>query len=133
MRTRNKHVKTYLKNIHDSLIGTKSMKAVMMSDLRSTTNDYVADHPDCTLEDLCRDIGTPQEIALQYDTPDCIAQIKKKAKKYDIAKWLVLALCIGILSCIFIAFLLLISRDNYYVRVDALPTSLIKQYNEVLS
>lgn len=133
MRTRNKHVKTYLKIIHDNLIGTKSMKAVMMSDLRSTTNDYVADHPDCTLEDLCRDIGTPEEIALQYDTPDCIAQIKKKAKKYDITKWLVLALCIGILLCFFIAFLLLISRDNYYVRVDALPTSLTKQYIEVLS
>ena len=133
MRTRNKHVKTYLKNIHDCLIGTKSMKAVMMSDLRTTTNDYVADHPDCTLENLYRDIGTPEEIALQYDTPDCIAQIKKKAKKYDITKWLVLALCIGILLCVFIAFLLLISRDNYYVRVDALPTSLIKQYIEVLS
>ena len=119
MRTRNKHVKMYLKNIHDNLIGTKSMKAVMMSDLRSTTNDYVADHPDCTLEDLYRDIGTPEEIALQYDTPDCIAQIKKKAKKYDIAKWLVLALCIMLIIGILIVMHLILSHDNYHVQVDA--------------
>lgn len=129
MKTRNKHVKTYLKNIHDSLIGTKSMKAVMMSDLRSTTNDYVADHPDCTLEDLCRDIGAPEEIALQYDTPDCIAQIKKKAKKYDQIKWITTILCFLVIVVIVVTAILIINNESYRVNIKAPTTTVTSERN----
>ena len=121
MRTRNKHVKMYLKDIHDSLIGTKSMKAVMMSDLRSTTNDYVSDHPDCTFEDLYRDIGAPDEIARQYETPNSIQNLKKKAKKYTIVKWIALLTCITALAIAVIALYIITKNDYFYFNVNA-PT-----------
>lgn len=119
VQTRNKHVKIYLKNVYDGLIGTKSVKSVMITDLKSSVYEYVIEHPDCTLDDLYRDIGTPEEIALQYDTPEFIEQIKEKAKKYHKLKWITAILCSILIIAIFVTVVILMNYESFRVSITA--------------
>lgn len=130
MKTRNKYVKLYLKNVYGGLIGVKSMKSVMLSDLKSSAYDYVMEHPDCTLDDLYRDIGTPEEIALPYDTPECIEQIKKEAKKYHKLKWVTVVLCFITIIAIFVTVIIILNNESY--RVDVVILARITAIERIL-
>lgn len=78
----NRIVEDYLRNVNQSLDCAKDMKKALISEIEQQVTDLEEKIQDITLDDLYREIGTPEEIAQGFENREDIDRIRKKAAKY---------------------------------------------------
>ena len=72
-----------------------------------------------TMEDLHREIGSPDEIARSFESRDDIEKLKEKAKKYKKTKiicWIALGLTI---LAITVSIIVVRSNKNYHSEINS--------------
>lgn len=110
-----KIVKSYLKEIKSALICSAGMKQAVLSTARQRIADLFPDTSTLSMEELCREIGTPEEIALGLESRSDIEQLKKKAKRYKIAKITCTCLLfVAIFIAVFLSFVI-VSNNEYHI------------------
>lgn len=72
--------KRYVKEVSAVIICSKREKLFFMRELKDSVSSYVEDHPDCTLETLYAEFGSPEQFANDLMTRDDYAKMFKKAK-----------------------------------------------------
>lgn len=95
-------MKKYISNVKKAIQSGSASRRKLLSTLKQSVRNYVAEHPDYTYADLEQNFGTPTDIAESYyATLDPIAEQKKRCRKTIIAVVAALILiCISIF-CIF--------------------------------
>lgn len=118
VRTYKKIVKSYLKEVKSALFCSPSMKQAFLSTVRQRIEELFPDFSTLSVEELYKEIGTPEEIACSLENHSDIEQLKKKAKRYKVAKiaYMVLLL-VAVLIIAFFVFLFISGKD-YLVIFD---------------
>ncbi len=96
-RENRKVVKSYIKQLKSALVCSSSMKKAFISEVKRMVEELEMDHQVLTMEDLHREIGTPDEIARSFESREDIDKLKAKAKKYlrnKIVCWICVVLAI---------------------------------------
>lgn len=83
----NKIINLYLKEIKDKLLCPNNVKKAFLKEIRQNIADAEIDI--VSIEDLYREIGSPEEIARSFESRDDIEKIKARAKRFHI----IVAIC----------------------------------------
>lgn len=93
------------------------MKKAFISEVKHQITELEEQIQVLSMEDLHREIGSPDEIARGFENREDIEKLKLKAKKYTRAKiiaWICFALAI---IGITISIIAINSNDNYYSKI----------------
>lgn len=108
----NKIINLYLKEIKDKLLCPNNVKKAFLKEIRQNIADAEIDI--VSIEDLYREIGSPEEIARSFESRDDIEQIKAKAKKYTKIK-IICAVCLALaIVAVIVCSIVISSVDTYY-------------------
>lgn len=108
-------INKYLKSIKKELLISQGIKHAYISELKIRINEFLHQHGELTFDILCKEFGSPKEIADSFFDKEDIDALKKKAKRYNIIKWLVTVLSIAlVLSIIFMIIIIASDEDGYY-------------------
>lgn len=78
-----KCTKHYLRNIRSAFPIFKKTERRFLAELKQDILDYDSLNPDCTLEDLTENFGTPKEVAMEYfNNMDSEQYLKFMKKSY---------------------------------------------------
>lgn len=122
MKTRenNKKISSlYLKQLNASLICSTNMKKAFICEIKHQIAELENQVQVFTMEDLHREIGSPDEIARSFESRDDIEKLKEKAKKYKKAKivcWIALGLTI---LAITVSIIVVRSNKNYHSEINS--------------
>ncbi len=102
-----KIINLYLKQLKATLMCSSSMKMAFISEVKHQIAELEDQFQVLTVEDLHREIGSPDEIARGFESRNDIENLKKKARKYTRTKiicWisLILAIAAIIISIVYI-------------------------------
>ncbi len=115
-RVLDKKLKQYYKEIDSLLLCDKAQKKKAIENLKNSVNNFVAENPDCTAEDIFNRFGTAQEIAESFAFDVNPKNIKNKIsiKKAVI---IALSLIVAIVFCFYGFFLIkeMLDQSGYYV------------------
>ena len=87
-KTYNKVVKRYLKELKSALICSYSMKHVLLSTVKLRISELVSDSSTLSFEDLCNEIGTPEEIAHSLECRSDYGLLKIQCAFIELLNWL---------------------------------------------
>ncbi|MBQ9780052.1 MAG: hypothetical protein IJW00_03810 [Clostridia bacterium] len=110
----NKIVNEYIKEISKALTCSKDMKTALLHELEQQARELESKVQSLTADDLYNEIGSPQEIALGFESRADIEAIKKNATKYRKAKIICLISSILAVIAVVIAIVIICSNDDYY-------------------
>lgn len=110
----NRIVEDYLRNVNQSLDCAKDMKKALISEIEQQVTDLEEKIQDITLDDLYREIGTPEEIAQGFEDREDIDRIRKKAAKYKKIKWICLICSILAMITIVISIAVMCSSESFH-------------------
>ena len=104
----NKIINLYLKEIKDKLLCPNNAKKAFLKEIRENISNAEIDV--VSIEDLYREIGSPEEIAHSFESRDDIEQIKVRTKKLHI----IVAIC-AVIALLIISALVYIVKEaiNY--------------------
>ena len=118
-----KIVNFYVKEVKDKLLCPNNVKKAFLQEIRQNISNLENETGVLSIEDLYREIGSPDEIARSFESRDDIEQIKAKAKKYRKVKIIcAVSLILAILTAI-ICGIIMLSDDTYYVEFDINETT----------
>lgn len=84
MKTQEKMLRAYYRNIKRELICPRDTKLRILSDLQYNVNAYLSENPDAALCDVQDHFGTPQQIAASYveelGTPELLGKLKLRRR-----------------------------------------------------
>ena len=111
-----KIVEKYLKEVKSALFCSSSMKQAFLSTVKQRISDLFPDPSALSVEELYKEIGTPEEIACSLESRSDIELLKQKAKRYEIVK--IFCIICSILALIGISFLIatILSNQGYVVK-----------------
>ena len=92
------------------------MKQAFLSTVGQRISDLFPDHSALSVEELYKEIGTPEEIAHSLESRSDIESLKKKAKRYTIIK--IFCILCSILALIGISLLIVMILLNQGYVVD---------------
>lgn len=97
------------------MIISPNIKHAYISELKIRINEFEREHGELTFDMLCKEFGSPKEIADSFFAKEDLEKLKKNAKKYAILKWISIALLVClILSVIFMIIIIASDEDGYY-------------------
>lgn len=114
MKTNNsKLVHGYIREINKKLTCSKDVKKALLHEIEQQVVELENRIHVLTIDDLYDEIGSPQEIALGFDSRSDIEKIKQNAVKYKKAK-LICILCslMAVIVGVF-AIVIMLSNDDY--------------------
>ncbi len=98
--------KRYIKEISAVINCPKREKRFFMRELKGYVSAYVANNPDCTLEALYAEFGSPEQFANDLITRDDYEKLLKKEKtKATVWKW------VAVIAAVIAAFLCMVLID----------------------
>ncbi len=121
MKTREnnkKIISLYLKQLNASLICSTNMKKAFICEIKHQIAELENQVQVFTMEDLHREIGSPDEIARSFESRDDIEKLKEKAKKYKKAKiicWVSLILAIVAIT---VSIVVVHSNKKYHSEIN---------------
>ena len=101
-----KIVNFYVKEVKDKLLCPNNVKKAFLQEIRQNISNLENETGVLSIEDLYREIGSPDEIARSFESRDDIEQIKAKAKRFPI----IIAVC-AVISLLIISVLVYIIKD----------------------
>ena len=81
MNNVNPVVKTYLKEVSDNLIFKRTTKRFILKQLESMAMEYISDNPECSINDLYSEFGSPHKISQDLESREDLKKIVKQARK----------------------------------------------------
>ena len=100
----NKIINLYLKEIKDKLLCPNNAKKAFLKEIRENISNAEIDV--VSIEDLYREIGSPEEIARSFESRDDIEKIKVRTKKLHI----IVAIC-AVIALLIISALVYIVKE----------------------
>ena len=100
----NKIINLYLKEIKDKLLCPNNAKKAFLEEIRQNISNAEIDV--VSIEDLYREIGSPEEIARSFESRDDIEKIKVRTKKLHI----IVAIC-AVIALLIISALVYIVKE----------------------
>ena len=100
----NKIINLYLKEIKDKLLCPNNAKKAFLEEIRQNISNAEIDV--VSIEDLYREIGSPEEIAHSFESRDDIEKIKVRTKKLHI----IVAIC-AVIALLIISALVYIVKE----------------------
>ena len=100
----NKIINLYLKEIKDKLLCPNNAKKAFLKEIRENISNAEIDV--VSIEDLYREIGSPEEIAYSFESRDDIEKIKVWTKKLHI----IVAIC-AVIALLIISALVYIVKE----------------------
>ena len=100
----NKIINLYLKEIKDKLLCPNNAKKAFLEEIRENISNAEIDV--VSIEDLYREIGSPEEIAHSFESRDDIEKIKVRTKKFHI----IVAIC-AVIALLIISALVYIVKE----------------------
>ena len=100
----NKIINLYLKEIKDKLLCPNNAKKAFLKEIRENISNAEIDV--VSIEDLYREIGSPEEIAHSFESRDDIEKIKVRTKKLHI----IVAIC-AVIALLIISALVYIVKE----------------------
>ena len=100
----NKIINLYLKEIKDKLLCPNNAKKAFLKEIRQNISNAEIDV--VSIEDLYREIGSPEEIARSFESRDDIEKIKVRTKKLHI----IVAIC-AVIALLIISALVYIVKE----------------------
>lgn len=110
-------VQAYAKELRQVLLCSSDMKRAFISEIKVQIADLEEQHGDLTLDLLYREIGTPDEISKGFESREDIAEIKKKAKRYKIAKILCWICAFLAVISIITAVVVICNNDDFSFKI----------------
>lgn len=100
----NKIINLYLKEIKDKLLCPNNAKKAFLEEIRQNISNAEIDV--VSIEDLYREIGSPEEIVRSFESRDDIEKIKVRTKKLHI----IVAIC-AVIALLIISALVYIVKE----------------------
>ena len=100
----NKIINLYLKEIKDKMLCPNNAKKAFLKEIRENISNAEIDV--VSIEDLYREIGSPEEIAHSFESRDDIEKIKVRTKKLHI----IVAIC-AVIALLIISALVYIVKE----------------------
>ena len=100
----NKIINLYLKEIKDKMLCPNNAKKAFLKEIRENISNAEIDV--VSIEDLYREIGSPEEIARSFESRDDIEKIKVRTKKLHI----IVAIC-AVIALLIISALVYIVKE----------------------
>ena len=100
----------YLREVESGMEYSKRTKKYFLKELCPLIDEYIAEHPEATVEDLYVEFGRPNDYKNNLADNEVYAAMLKKAEKRS-RLFLILCIVLGIIAALAIAFVVyLISR-----------------------
>lgn len=97
MQKLNRPARRYLRQIRGWLPCAGSMKRKMLTEIRETLLEFLADHPDADEQTIISRFGTPQQIAASYvdeaETEELLRRLRIRRRVVSIA-------CAAAVACV---------------------------------
>ena len=74
----NKELKSYFKSIRQGLTCSLNAKRAFTSMLKDRINDFLAENPEASFEDIVSNFGTPEEIISEFNSDKYSTELKRK-------------------------------------------------------
>ena len=110
----NKELKSYFKSIRQGLTCSPNAKRAFTSMLKDRINDFLAENPEASFEDIVSNFGTPEEIISEFNSDKYSTELKRRKTQI---------LILEIVAVLLVAFSILMTvafmdaRDDGYVNL----------------
>ena len=74
----NKELKSYFKCIRQGLTCSLNAKHAFTSMLKDRINDFIAENPEASFEDIVSNFGTPEEIISEFNSDKYSTELKRR-------------------------------------------------------
>ena len=111
MSDNSKVINRYLAEVSDCLKCPRSVRKVFLRELRLQVKDFAANKENLSVEALCSQFGSPEEISNGFVTRDDYQILLRKAKRRTVILAVVAAVAVAI--AIFTAVLMKLVIDSY--------------------
>ena len=101
--------KKYYKEIKGELTCSSNMKLALIKDLKDHIASYRSENPNCTIEAIVNNFGTPKEIASSFESRSDLDRLKKIAKKYKVLKILIPIIALFVVAIVTFTIILIIA------------------------
>lgn len=118
-RNNKKIINLYVKQLKTSLVCSTNMKKAFIDEVKHQITELENQIPVLTMEDLQREIGSPDEIARGFESREDIEKLKEKAKKYKKTKIICgITLALTIIA-IAVTIIVVRSNKNYHSEIKS--------------
>ena len=119
-RNHNRITESYVRSVRQSLDCPKDLRKALISEIEQQITELENKTPELTVDDLYREIGTPEEIAQGFEDRDDIDRIRKKAAKYKrsrIIAWVCAILAVVSIVTSTIAIVIICENDGFHEKI----------------
>ena len=106
-----KIIRSYLSKVSEKLVCPKSLKAAFLSDLRERIQLFQSPDRELTLEVLCEEFGSPEEIAAGFFNREDYEELLNKAK-IRVVRWKIICALVVVLLLVLFIFTVLFIHDS---------------------
>ena len=118
MKQNKKIIALYLRELRAALVCPNSIKKAFLIEIRRQIAELESQNPVLSMEDLHREIGSPDEIARSFENREDLDRLKAKAKKYTLIK-IICGVCLAIaLIAVAVTVIVVQSNDDYYAKTE---------------
>lgn len=106
-----KIIRSYLSKVSEKLVCPKSLKAAFLSDLRERIQLFQSPDRELTLEVLCEEFGSPEEIAAGFFNREDYEELLNKAK-IRVVRWKVVCALVTVVLLVLFVFTVLAIHNS---------------------
>ena len=117
-RNNQKIINLYVKQLKTSLVCSTNMKKAFIDEVKHQITELENQIQVLTMEDLQREIGSPDEIARGFESREDIEKLKEKAKKYKKTKIICGVTLTLTIIAIAVTIIVVRSNKNYHSEIE---------------
>ena len=118
MKQNNKIIALYIRQLRAALVCPNSIKKAFLIEIKHQIVELENRIQVLSMEDLHREIGSPDEIARSFENREDLDRLKAKAKKYTLIK-IICGVCLAIaLIAVAVTVIVVQSNDDYYAKTE---------------
>ena len=118
-RNNKKIINLYVKRLKTSLVCSTNMKKAFIDEVKHQITELENQIQVLTMEDLQKEIGSPDEIARGFESREDIEKLKEKAKKYKKAKIICGVTLALTMIAIAVTIIVVRSNKNYHSEIKS--------------
>lgn len=116
---KNKFIQGYIREINQTLSCSKDMKKALLHEIEQQISELESRVSAPTIDDLYNEIGSPEEIALSFESRSDIEKIRKSAAKYRKTKFICLVSFVLAILVTVIATVVVYANDDYHSSIQS--------------
>lgn len=104
-------IRRYLSEVGDKLSCPKPLKTTFLGELRERINVFRSPDREVTMEALCEEFGSPEEIADGFFNREDYEELLRKTKTRAV-RWKIVSALVTVVLLVTIVFLVAVIRDS---------------------